>query len=416
MVDTTATYPTKALMFSVAGGPDSNDGVRCGLFGTGQVLNSSTLTGLTGLFEQEDTEPNGETINAGQLFSIFDKYPTFPPILGVALGYSAQAWGPSIYGAGIAKGTQTYTNVQTAVRSANGYASSLYSLPLIVWFEDIALGFTDSCASCFSDETPTTPAAYEAATVSEQQNRTADNAAYLGPSGQVPLFQSQMNDSTLVSAAQGEIAMAQLKTCWDNPSTIYCDTPTYWVPRSATQPHWSNYGQECVGEKKAETKEAVLINGAGWLPFAPTNPNSTSSYSTTTSPPTLTIYFAVPVPPLVWNNSAVTPQNVSGTGCNISSTPFCEGFELYDSGGALINSVSLGTCSSSTCAVTLGLSKVLSGSGSVGYAYTGVSGANAGPMVAGSQHGNLADSDPLKSRLDGTTPLPNWAWAFLLSY
>jgi len=131
----------------------------------------------------------------------------------------------------------------------------------------------------------------------------------------------------------------------------------------------------------AKAYKKVVVDGQEWKPLKPA--------TITRAGAVLTIKFAVPTPPLVFDTTLV-------------SNPGNYGFEYTDDSGSppAINSVAV----TESDTVTITLSTTPTGTNKrLRYAYTGVPGNPGGPTTG--PRGNLRDSDATTSSLYGNTLL-----------
>ncbi len=358
--------------------------------GTFYSLSASNLTGLQGLTETEATvSPNGtqdgETIYSGMANGLNDIAPY--NFLGSAHGVSGQPY------TALEKGTTPYANLLTAVTGGLAHAGGLGRIVRAV---PVLHGESD-------DKAGTSQSTYENDLVTWQQNLQADIQAITGQTEGVPFIIDQISNWTrFVPRATSVIPQAELNAALHNPYSILLVGPKYWLA-STDGTHITAASEEYEGEMFAKVYEQAIVKGNPWMPVYPT--------SITLSGQTISATFNVPIGPLTFDTSLVTDP-ATGTGCSATSN-LCRGFEYTDnSSPPTINATP--TISGNVVSIHLSAAPTATaGNRILSYAYTGISGNNAGPTTGA--RGNLRDSDPAVSRLDGTH-LYNWCVHFSESF
>ncbi|MFI5353639.1 MAG: hypothetical protein ACHQZS_11840 [Candidatus Binatales bacterium] len=370
-------YAARAMMFALSGASGTN--VRAGILtlATPVVLNPAWLTGFTGIYEAADSEPMGETKGSGFLNAVNDKL--VYQMLFAEFGLSATAY------VGIKKGTQPYANILIAVQKAIALAAALSSpRTLLVRAATLTHGEQDVSVG-------TTQAQYEADILQLQQNLTADLQALTGQAQLVAVFLDQVASWTAYSVATSGIPLAQLAAALDNPDRVFLVCPKYFLTYySGDGIHLTAHSEEILGEYYARAYIQAIVKGIPWKPVCPTSIVLTNST-------TITATFNVPVLPLVIDTSLV-------------SDPGGKGFEYTDnSSPPSISSVAVANGNQVVLTMS-GAITATAGNRTLCYAYTGTSGAHAGPTTGA--RGCLRDSDPALSRLGDSTPLYNWCVTF----
>jgi hypothetical protein len=214
-----------------------------------------------------------------------------------------------------------------------------------------------------------------------QADYQADARALTGQTTDVPMFFCQMSSHTIYSSTTSLIPGAQL---WaseiSRALTLVC--PKYFLTYSDGV-HLTAQSYRHLGEYYAKAMKRVLVDQAAWDPLKPVKIVRNGA--------TITVDFAVPVPPLAIDTTRVLAQTNYG-------------FEYADdTSSASISNVSL--VDADTISITLNATPTGTNP-RLRYAYTGVSGSWAGCDRAGSARGNIRDSDATPS-LYGNN-LNNW--------
>ena len=227
-----------------------------------------------------------------------------------------------------------------------------------------------------------------------------DIAAITGQTKDLLMIVSQQNSVNDRSAA----TLAQWKAGVDHPAEIVCAGPKYQYPYyPLDHVHLVTAGYEQLGEKYGQVYFERVVLGQNWQPLQPTRVERTGSRL-------ITVYFHVPVPPLVWEATFQPPLQ------GIAEWRAGKGFEVRGPAGRIpISAVEI--CGDS---VVISTDAELPPSGVfVGYAMTGNqtdSGEPAAmltPFEATFRWGLLRDSDPFVGSTTGTAQ-PNYSVAFEL--
>jgi hypothetical protein len=275
----------------------------------------------------------------------------------------------------IKKGTPVYTaalnEVQwgQALAQAAGYSYILRAV---------------TCVHGEQDESEST-ANYLQNLVEWQQDYETDIKAITGQSDPVPMFHSQLSSFTRYNHATGVIPQQQLDAHIQNPGKIILVGPKYMF-QTADGRHLTNYCYRWMGEYYAKAYRRVILEGQTWEPLRPKSVTLVSNQ--------LHVTFFVPCPPLVLDTSRV-------------SFTANYGFEYSDDSGSPPTITGVRIADSETVILTLS-GVPTSHNKYLAYAWTGVSGADAGPTTGA--RGNLRDSDPTPSEYGNS--LYNWAVHF----
>ncbi|MEZ4211213.1 MAG: fibronectin type III domain-containing protein [Candidatus Paceibacterota bacterium] len=248
-----------------------------------------------------------------------------------------------------------------------------------------------------SDESNSTTAGqYEDYLLDWQNDYEIDVKNITGQEESVPLFLNQISSHHSFGHAAPTIALAQLSAAINNPDKIILVAPSYIFDSNDWMSHMTNYSYRRLGEYFAKAYKKVVIDGEEWKPLMPEE--------VTISGNIIQARFHVPVPPLVFDTSAVLfKQNY--------------GFEYYDeNNSATISSVQI--INNDTVQITL--SNIPTGQNKrLRYAYTGNVGSWTGSHISTAPRGNLRDSDMTEApHQDGAFPsyfgnyLHNWSVTF----
>lgn len=275
----------------------------------------------------------------------------------------------------LAKGTVDYIGLTTTVSSGHTLCNAsgrehIVSAVFNVHGETDHINGTANYANCLSEW---------------QSDLETDCFAITGQTGNLPFFLTQMSSWTHYSDTTSLIPYAQLSASLTSAGKIICIGPKYFLPYSDGL-HLTNNGYRWIGEMYAKVYRHVVCLNNSWLPLYPT--------SIVRDGANITAIFNVPVKPLILDDVNV-------------SNPGNYGFEYYDDGGGLpsISNVEL----VGDDAVRITLSSTPTGSNQrLRYAYTGSSGADAGPLTGA--RGCLRDSDNTTSFYGYS--LSNWCCHF----
>jgi hypothetical protein len=340
-------------------------------FNTGVRAGGVGLTSFIALVETWDGS-QGETIASG-LANMLSEQAQQNGESHVTLA-SAHGVGGQPYSA-LKKGTAPYANgmaqvtAAVAIAAMNGQKHAVRALAIVHGESDHVannLGYTDDLLAWQSD--------YE-----------ADVAVITGATGPLPMFLCQMSSFTKYGSATSRIPAAQLRAAKARPERVFVVGPKYFMPYTDGV-HLTGDGERWLGEYYAKAYRKVLIDGERWSPVQPE--------SVVREGAVITIRFAVPAPPLVFDELLV-------------SNPGNYGFEFSDASGAPPAITEVALVDDVTVRVTLASAPV-GGNRRIRYAHTGVAGQPAGPTTGA--RGNLRDSDGAAS-LHGYL-LYNWAVHF----
>lgn len=218
--------------------------------------------------------------------------------------------------------------------------------------------------------------------LAEWQSDMEALSARVGTGTSVPLYVSQMSSCTFYTTTSLDTCVAPMQqyTCAKNNPDILLVGPKYHL----THPdgvHLTNATSRRHGEEIGK----AMAHGPTWTGLRPSAVSANGA--------AISITFHVPVPPLVLDTSAV-------------SDPGNYGFTYTDAGTPpAISSVEL--AGDDTVVVTLA-STPTGENRRIRYAYTGTSGASAGPTTG--MRGNLRDSDT--TTCGSGTMLRNWSVHF----
>ncbi len=222
-----------------------------------------------------------------------------------------------------------------------------------------------------------------------QQDVEKDVRALNGQLHPVPMLHSQINywTSMFFNRATSVVVTQQLAASVANPRKIVLVGPKYIFPHSTSDgTHLQLSGYQHMGEYYGRVYRHIILEGGTWEPLRP--------LATSRSGAEIRVRFHVPVPPLVLDTTLVT-------------NPGSYGFEYHDDSAA--PATILGVVLEDEDTVRITLSKTPTGANKlIRYAYTGIKGANGGPLTGA--RGNLRDSDDSISRF--SWKLHNWCVHF----
>ena len=383
-ISTTPQWPTMALM--------TNLGVRqVPDRGSVYALNPALITGLVPLVEARTPDRDGETIGAGMTFQINelaleDGQPPWPMV------FSAHGVTGADYKT-LKRGTVPYRN---ALATVSRVAAILKGMGLrdVVRAVTVTHGETDFIKGASAAE-------YEADLVQWRSDYDNDLRAITGQRESVMLFTDQMNNytsKTLKSAASqtSPIPLAQLQAALDHPGSIALVCPKYWLeynPKDGA--HLTSRSEEMLGEKYGEAMKRTFVDSAVWKPLYITGAAINANL--------VTLSYNIPAPPLALDTTLV-------------SDPGNHGF-VYSDDSAAPPSITAVELANGNTQVLIHLSAVPAappGRRHIKYAYVGSLGCGGGGCDAGPSsgpRGNLRDSDPTMSRLDGGNSIHLYNWA-----
>lgn len=340
-------------------------------FNTGVRAGGAGLTGFVPLVETWDGS-QGETIASGLANMIAEQAQQLGEahvMLASAHGVGGQPY------AALKKGTAPYANGLAQVTAGLAIAGTLGKTHAVRALA-IVHGESDHVANNL---------AYADDLLAWQSDYEADVAAITGATAPLPMFLCQMSSFTKYGSASSRIPAAQLKAARARPDRVFVVGPKYFMPYTDGV-HLTGDGERWLGEYYAKAYRKVLIDGERWSPVQPEQ--------VTREGAVITIRFAVPAPPLVFDEVLV-------------SNPGNYGFEFSDASGAPPAITEVALVDAVTVRVTLASAPV-AGNRRIRYAYTGGAGQPAGPLTGA--RGNLRDSDQTAS-LNGYL-LYNWGVHF----
>ncbi len=359
--------------------------------GVARVLNPALITALVPLIEAQTSDHDGETIGSGMAYQVNelaleDGQPPWPIV------FSANGVTGAPY-AMLKRGTIPYRNALETVKRVAAILRRLGKRD-VVRAVTVTHGETDSIIG-------TGAAQYERDLAQWRSDYDNDVRAITGQSEHVILFTDQMN--TYSSKALGKraastspIPLAQLDAALDNPDSIVLVCPKYWLtysPRDGA--HLTGASEELLGEKYGEAMARTFLDGNIWKPLYIKSANLAGD--------TITLSYNIPDPPLVLDTTLV-------------SDPGNYGFVYTDDSGAppAILAVELSPDASAVKIRLSAMPRAAPGHRHIQYAYVGAlrcgsGGCPAGPVTG--PRGNLRDSDPLISRLDGGDSIHLYNWA-----
>ncbi|MBD9636076.1 hypothetical protein IB277_07185 [Ensifer sp. ENS07] len=360
-VSTTAVRPGRAVMFNV--GP----AVR----GT---LNADQPTPAENRLSLVDLKESSRETPASQLGYELTK------VGGIAVDEAAlvvaHGRGGTPY-SGLRKGTQPYANIITSIRRARIMAGLN------------GLDFAASTVSFIHGENNLSDsvATYKGYLEELQTDLTVDISVYTGAAGVVLLFVDQISNWTAYGAmpATSDVPLAQLQAALDNPGIILCVGPKYFLETVADGVHLTAASSARLGAYHGRAIRQTLA-GAPWVPLHIASAVRTGA--------NIVLTYA--------GGDGATDISIDTT---LVSNPGNNGFEWFQTGGVPR------TISSVTKTGTRQITVALSGdpgspsSQQIGYARTGMSGTNGGPItgVRGNVRDNSADTTAYGA------PMHNWA-------
>lgn len=383
-ISTTPQWPTVALM--------TNLGVRQVRDGGVYALDPGLITRLVPLVEARTPDRDGETIGAGMTFQVNELaleagQPPWPVVFtahGVT-GFPYQM---------LKRGTVPYNNALATVRRVNAILGSM-------GFRDVVRAITVTHGESDSIMR-VSGAAYEADLVQWRNDYDTDLRAITGQREPVMLFTDQMNSYTskilkAAAATTSPIPLAQLQAALDRPDTIVMVCPKYWLETNPKDgAHLTARSEELLGEKYGEAIKRTFVDGSTWRPLYITGATLAANV--------ITLSYNIPVAPLALDTTLV-------------SDPGNRGFVYSDDSPSppSITEVELANNSTQLQVRLSAAPTAPPGHRHIKYAYVGSlecgggGGCNAGPLSG--PRGNLRDSDPLMSRLDGGHSIHLYNWA-----
>jgi hypothetical protein len=383
-ISTTPEWPTVALM--------TNLGVRqVPDRGSAHVLNPDLIAALVPLVEARTPDHDGETVGAGMTFQINELalesgQPPWPVVFSA---HGVSGWNYRL----LKRGTVPYSNSLATVRRVAAILRNM-GIRDVVRAVTVTHGETDSFKRVSAAD-------YEADLVEWRNDYDADLRAITGQRESVMLFTDQMNSYTskvlnAVAATTSGIPLAQLQAALDHPGSIALVCPKYWLDYNPKDGgHLTNRSEELLGEKYGEAIKRSFIDGSVWKPLYISGATVTGNL--------VTLSYNIPAPPLALDTTLV-------------SDPGNDGFVYSDDSAAPPSIIGVELANKNT-QVRIHLSAAPTapaGHRRIKYAYVGSlgcggGGCNAGPLTG--PRGNLRDSDPLMSRLDGGNAIHLYNWA-----
>jgi hypothetical protein len=383
-ISTTAMWPSMALM--------TNLGVRQVIDrGEVHVLDPSLITALVPLVEARTVDHDGETIGAGMAFQINELgleagQPPWPVVFS-AHGVSGASYSM------LKRGTVPYQNSLAAARRIAAILDEK-GLRDVVRAVTVTHGETDA-------QFGTSAAQYETDLEQWRSDYDTDLRAITGQDERVMLFTDQMNSYTSPAfrshaTITSPIPLAQLQAALDNPDKIVLVCPKYWLTYYRKDGgHLTNRSEELLGEKYGEAIKKTFIDGAVWKPLYITGADLKADV--------ITISYHIPYPPLVLDGVLVhDPGNFGFVYTDDSHSP------------PSIRTVEL-TGDQNRVRIRLSAPPTAAASHRhIQYAWVGSlacesGGCDGGPITG--PRGNLRDSDPLISQLDGVQRVHLYNWA-----
>ena len=277
----------------------------------------------------------------------------------IGLSYTTSITSPPTTGTGV---------VQAAANAAKMGAA--FFAPAVYYNQ----GETEMLSSSITD------VMYEQYMVKLQSDfQTSINSA-IGQAGLVPLFLVQKSNwpgysayTPLAGSNNGGSVIGQLEAALDHYSdgTIWMIGPEYPNEYNGGV-HMTANGYRTNGGREGKVMHQVTVEGTPWRPFVPR--------SITLSGTLLRVRFWVPMAPLVFDSTTITPLPDGN-----------KGFEVTDTGGSGVTISSVALTDGETDSVDITLSGTPASTVELRYAWTaptlGVSGHAGGPR------GQVADSD-----------------------
>ncbi len=227
---------------------------------------------------------------------------------------------------------------------------------------------------------------YEANLLEWQSNYETDVKAITGQAESIPMLHTQFSSWTRLAGfpTTSIIPSAQLAAHLNAPGKVILVGAKYHLPYAPDGVHLTSEGYRHMGEDYAKVYRRVILEGKAWEPIRPKTVARAGKV--------VTVKMYVPTPPLRLDTTIV-------------SNPGNFGFEWKDDGAtATIQSVAI--TASDTVVITL--TDIPGANARLRYAFTGTSGALAGPTTG--PRGNLRDSDETRSR--NGYALYNWGVHF----
>lgn len=416
-ISTTPTWPDAAFMTNLGVRPVT-DSYNC----IANPLDGGSIDALQSIEESTSTDGNGETIGSGALTKVEDLLSAAGSPLAPGF-FSANGVGSQPYVC-LKKTTQAYQNMLTTLHavsqvwtsSGSGRAVNLRAVTMTHGESDFvglnAVQTTDAGAQTnVCSAARTSAAEYENDLVDLQVNVAKDAQAITGQDTTPILFVDQMSSSTtsawaplcLGPATTADVTLAQLQASLDHPNSIVMVAPKYqYGYLFADGVHLPAVSEEQLGEKYGEAFYQTFFQSAPsvWKPLFITAAVANGAV--------VTLSYNIPTAPLVldttWVNASYTQPGVAS------------GFHYSDpADSAAVVSVALAPNKAQVLVTLTGVPHAPTGQRCIDYAFTGYTGCpensmcnpragagcDSGPICG--PRGNLHDSDPLVSRLQGGT-------------
>lgn len=342
------------------------------MFSSGAIPGGTSLTALVPLFEGRvdgGTNFDRETMSSG-LANLVTKMAREELLVGQPPGKTSHDLLVSVHGvggtpySGLKKGTAAFANGIAQTQAGFALAQSLGKSYVVRVVTNVH-GESDHIQGNTS---------YEQDLFEWQADYEADVKAITGQADPVPMLQTQMSSWTKYDSTTSLIPQAQLDAHVASAGKIVLVGPKYHLAYVADGVHLSNEGYRHMGEDYAKVYRRIVLEGRPWEPLRP--------IQITRSGTLVTVKLAVPSPPLVLDETRV-------------SNPGSFGFEIAQTGGPppAITGVTI----TGPDTVQIALAAEPSGQNKrLRYAFTGTTGASAGPTTG--PRGNLRDSDATPSR------------------
>ncbi len=308
--------------------------------------------------------------NPGNQLGLYlaNERPANEGVLVAALGVGGQPY------ASLKKGTQPYVNLLMAVRRARIMAglNGLDFLPPVMTWDQ---GQSDVAA---------TKAQYLGYLVELQADITGDWARYSGTSDEVMVFVNQMSDWTKYDITTCEVPLAQLQSALDQPTQFACVGPQYMLDH-IDGIHLTGQASARMGAYQGRAI-AQHLAGTPWVPLHIASAIRTGA--------NIVLTYA--------GGDVSTDIAIDTT---LVSNPGNNGFEWKQTGGTARSIASVTKTGVRQITVALTGDPGAPSASSIGYAVTGISGANGGPTTGA--RGNIRDQSPDLTPL--SAPMHNWA-------
>lgn len=360
-ISTSAVRPGRAVMFNV--GP----AVRGNLDANVETPRENRLS----IIDLKESSRETPASQIGYELTQVGALPATSAAMVVGTGRSGTAY------AGLKKGTQPYANLISSIRRArimaglNGLVYEAKTVSFIQGEDNIS----DSLAT------------YQGHLEELQADLSGDVAIYTGVVGDVLLFVDQISNWTKYGAMPptSDVPLAQLQAALANPGKIFCVCPKYFLSTVSDGIHLTAQSSARLGAYHGRAVRQTLA-GTPWLPL--------HISSAVRSGATIVLTYA--------GGDPSTDISIDTT---LVSNPGSNGFEWVQVGGAAQTITSI--TKTGVRQLTIGLSgdPGAPSSQQIGYARTGLSGANGGPTTG--PRGNIRDNSTDTTAYGD--PMHNWA-------